>query len=81
MKINGIVTRTFPFSKVALYSKEGDISFTSNGVSVTGVIYAPSGECKVSSSTSTFVGAIVGDTIDFSGQNLTLSPLDYGTGN
>ena len=67
--------------KVALYSKEGDISFTSNGVSVTGVIYAPSGECKVSSSTSTFVGAIVGDTIDFSGQNLTLSPLDYGTGN
>ena len=67
--------------KVALYSKDGNISFTSNGVTVKGVIYAPSGKCKVASSTSNFTGAIVGDTIDFSGQDMTLNPLDYGTEN
>ena len=67
--------------KVALYSKDGNISFTSNGVTVKGVIYAPSGECKVASSTSSFTGAIVGNTVDISGQDMTLNPLDYGTGN
>ena len=67
--------------KVALYSKNGNISFTANGVTVKGVIYAPNGECKVASSTSSFTGAIVGDTIDFSGQDITLNPLDYGTDN
>ena len=67
--------------KVALYSRDGDISFTSNGVTVKGVIYAPNGECKVASSTSRFTGAIVGNTVDISGQDMTLNPLDYGTGN
>lgn len=67
--------------KVALYSKDGNISFTSNGVTVKGVIYAPNGECKVASSTSRFTGAIVGNTVDISGQDMTLNPLDYGTGN
>ena len=67
--------------KVALYSKDGNISFTSNGVTVKGVIYAPSGECKVASSTSSFTGAIVGNTVDISGQDMTLNPLDYGTEN
>ena len=67
--------------KVALYSKDGDISFTSNGVTVKGVIYAPSGECKVASGSSSFTGAIVGNTVDISGQDMTLNPLDYGTGN
>lgn len=67
--------------KVALYSKEGNISFTSNGVTVKGVIYAPSGECKVASSTSSFTGAIVGNTVDISGQDMTLNPLDDGTEN
>ena len=67
--------------KVALYSKDGNISFTSNGVTVKGVIYAPSGECKVASSTSNFTGAIVGNTVDISGQDMTLNPLDDGTEN
>ena len=67
--------------KVALYSRDGNISFTSNGVTVKGVIYAPNGECKVASSTSRFTGAIVGNTVDISGQDMTLNPLDYGTGN
>ena len=67
--------------KVALYSRDGNISFTSNGVTVKGVIYAPNGECKVSSSTSTFTGAIVADVVDISGQDMTLNPLDYGTEN
>ena len=67
--------------KVALYSRDGDISFTSNGVTVKGVIYAPNGECKVASSTSRFTGAIVGNTVNISGQDMTLNPLDYGTGN
>lgn len=67
--------------KVALYSRDGGVSFTSNGVTVKGVIYAPNGECKVASSTSRFTGAIVGNTVDISGQDMTLNPLDYGTGN
>ena len=66
--------------RMALYSRDGNISFSSNGVTVTGVIYAPKGECKVSSNGSTFVGAVVADTVDFSGQNLTLSPLNYEEG-
>ena len=66
--------------KVALYSRDGNISFTSNGVTVAGVIYAPNGECKVASNDSNFTGAIVADSIDFSGQNLTLNPLNYDGG-
>ena len=66
--------------KVALYSRDGNISFSSNGVTVKGVIYAPQGECKVSSNNSNFTGAVVADTVDFSGQNLTLNPLDYEGG-
>ena len=60
---------------VALYSRDGDISFAAHGSSVSGVVYAPSGECRVSSNGSTFAGGIVGDTIDISGQNVAVGPL------
>ena len=66
--------------KVALYSRDGNISFSSNGVSVNGIIYAPGGTCKVSSNGSNFTGGIIADMIDFSGQNLTLNPFDYAGG-
>lgn len=63
--------------KVALYSKNGSIDSSVNGLTVTGVVYAPAGQIKVQSNGSSFTGAIVADRVEFNGQNLTLNPLEY----
>lgn len=61
---------------LALFSRDGDITFAANGSRVAGIVYAPSGECRVSSNGSAFAGGIIGDTIDISGQDIAIGPLE-----
>ena len=66
--------------KVVLYSRDGNIAFSSHGITVHGIVYAPAGECRTASNNSSFTGAIIGNTIHLSGQGMTLNPFESGTG-
>lgn len=70
------ITNADSHYRVALYSRDGNISFAANGSEVVGIVYAPAGTCKIASNGSAFTGGVVGDTIDISGQNVTIGPLE-----
>ena len=65
-----------PVNRILLFSKCGDIEISGNNACLMGIIYAPKGECRISSSGESIQGAVIADRIDISGSNKNFSLLE-----
>ncbi len=52
-----------------LFSQSGDLDIQGNDAALKGILYAPSGECKISSSGEAIEGAVIADIVDISGSD------------
>jgi Flp pilus assembly protein TadG len=57
---------------LAIYVK-GDVQITGTNTNIKGVLYAPNGNIKIAGSGNTFEGALIANTIEWSGNDITIS--------
>jgi subtilase family serine protease/prenyltransferase beta subunit/formylmethanofuran dehydrogenase subunit C len=53
----------------------GDIHLSGNSANLRGIIYAPNGDCQITSSGETITGAVIANTVDISGSGITFNPI------
>lgn len=58
-----------------LYSNKGDIIIQGTDLTINGIIYAPKGKIEINAKNLTINGAVIGDSVELNGTNLTVNKM------